>query len=159
MENQFKKLRIIIFSAIVFIAGLALVFDNKLDNSGKAFLKNSDLNLTLKVTSIIPTGDHGYGAIFGKVVNSNKSENYSAIFKDQYVFCKIEHDKVLLVSDYFAFQRNDSVIVNSKLLKYKIYRNGKLVADNNLTITTDLFLYQHLEDKKYLNFDIGARFK
>jgi hypothetical protein len=67
-------------------------------------------------------------------------------------FAKYRNDKVLFVSDYYAMAKNDSVVIHSNTAKYWVYRNGKLLSENNLTITTDNFLYSDLEKNKYLEF-------
>ena len=139
---------------LIFI--LAAITANKLwNNANKAeneFLKGLNLNLTFKVLEIKPTGNHGYGVIYGQVVKSNKSPVFNAIYHSQYPFCKIKNCKVLIVSDYYTMEKNDSVIIHSTLTKYWVYRKGKLLSENKLTNTTDRFLYSDLEKSKYLEF-------
>jgi hypothetical protein len=156
-ENSFIKkhgkiIRVVSFMIVILIVILANMYWNRLNKNENNFLKGLDLSLTLKVITVVPTGNHGYGVILGKVINSNKSENYSAVYQNKYTFCKIIHGKVLLVSDYYVFVKNDSVIINSKIAKYWVYRKGKLVSEYNLTNTTDDFLYGDLEKNKYLDF-------
>src|ERR1700743_3884686 len=93
-ENSFIKkygkiISLISFLTIILIVILANMIWNKLNKNENDFLKGLDLNLTLKVITVVPTGNHGYGVIFGKLINSNKSENYSAVYKNKYTFFKI----------------------------------------------------------------------
>ena len=157
-ENLFikrdgKKISVVSLLIVILIIILAGAYWSRLNKDEKAFLRGLDLSLTLKVIAVVPTGNHGYGVIFGKVTNSNKPDNYLAVYQNKYTFCKIINRKVLLVSDYYVFKKNDSVIINSKVTKYSVYRNGKLVSGYKLTNTTDDFLYSDLEKNKYLDFD------
>jgi hypothetical protein len=119
-ENSFiqkfgKIISVVSLILVVLVAALVNKHWNRLSKDENIFLKSLNLNLTLKVIKVVPTGNHGYGVIFGKVINSNKPANYSAVFQKTYTFCKIKHGRVLLVSDYYVFRKDDSVIVNSNI--------------------------------------------
>lgn len=153
MENFIKFYRIGFVAVVVLMIVFANMCWNTRSNDEKDFLTQLSLKLTLKVQAIRPTGNHGYGVIFGKLISSNTPPNYSAIYHNKYTFCKIEDNHILFVSDYYVMEKNDSVIVNSSVLKYWVYRKGTLVSEYNLTCTTDDFFYEDLEKNKYLYFD------
>jgi hypothetical protein len=73
----------------IFAAVVMNTLWNKTNKAEHDFLKGSTLDLTLKVLEIKPTGNHGYGVIYGRVIKSNKSSLYSAIYDNRYAFCKI----------------------------------------------------------------------
>jgi hypothetical protein len=153
-SERFKKnYRIILCLLVISMMVLANLYWNRKNDSENDFLKALNLKLTLKVKAVKPTGNHGYGVIFGQLVNSNTSPNYLAAYQGKYTLCKIKNKNVLLVSAYYVVQANDSVIINSSLLKYWVYRKGVLMSEYNLTNTTDWFLYSDLEKNKYLDFD------
>jgi len=152
-SNNVTAFKIIGFLIFILLAIIANTYWNRENAKANDFLKSLNLNLTLKVIDVKPTNDHGYGVIFGKVVKSNKPVNYSAIYRQKYTFCKMLNGNALFVSDYYVFEKNDSVVINSNIAKYWIYRNGKLISEYNLTNTTDDFLYSHLQKNKYLDFE------
>jgi hypothetical protein len=152
--DRFKRnYRIIFFPTIVLMWVLFIMYWNKQSNNEKNFLKSLDLSLTLKVIKVVPTGNHGYGVIFGKIIKSNKPNNYSAVYQNEYPFCKFKENKVLFVSDFEVMQQNDSVIINSRIAKYWVYRDGKLMDEYNLTFTTDDFLNGDIEKTNTLIFN------
>jgi len=153
MKSRVRVFQIALFGAVVLISLLAFIYSRWDQAKDQKFLKALNLQVTLKVIDIKQTGDHGYGVIFGKIIKSNKPERYAAAYQNEYTFCKIEKGKILFVSDFYVYEKNDSVIINSSLSKYWVYRNSKLVSEYNLTTTTDNFLYMHLEGNKYLDFD------
>jgi hypothetical protein len=130
---------------------------NKAGKDENNFLKKLNLNLSLKVLDIKPTNNHGYGVMYGEVVSKNVPDNYTAIYKNKYTFCKIKGTKVLFISDYYVMNKNDSIVINTDKAKYRVYRNGKLDSENNLTITTDFMLYWDIEKDSLLNFNTYNR--
>jgi len=144
---------------ILFI--LAVIFINaylsKTSEDENNFLKSLNLNLSLKVIDIKPTNNHGYGVIYGEVVSKNVPDNYTAVYKNKYAFCKIQGTKALFISDYFTMNKKDSVVINTSKAKYQVYRNGKLDSENNLTFTTDFMLYWDIEKDRLLDFNTYNR--
>ncbi|QNK62084.1 hypothetical protein H7F33_16240 [Pedobacter sp. PAMC26386] len=157
--RKFKtRYRIGLFLVFVLIVVLINMCLNKKDRDENVFLKGLNLKLTLKVKVIRPTGNHGYGVILAEVIHSNTPRDYSATYKSEYTFCKIKDNNILFVSDYYVMEVNDIIVVNSEILKYWIYRKGKLISAYNLTNTTDVFLYRDIEKKKYLDFKTYGKY-
>jgi hypothetical protein len=153
LSNRFiRNYRIGLLLIIILFAIIANGYWNKQNKLENDFLRSLNLDVTIKVLEVKPTGNHGYGVIYGKVVKSNKPQVYNAAYNNQYAFCKIKNNKVLFVSAYYVTEKNDSVIVHSSEAKYWVHRKGKLLSEYNLTITTDYFLYSDLEKNKYLEF-------
>jgi hypothetical protein len=153
LSDQFiRNYRIGLFLIFIMAGLIANRWWNNANKAEDNFLKSLNLEITLKVLDVKPTGNHGYGVIYGRVIKSNKPSWYNAVYHDKYAFCKIKNNKVLFVSDYYVMEKNDSVIIHSSAAKYWVYRNGKLLSEYNLTSTTDGFLYSELEKNKYLEF-------
>jgi len=153
MKDKIRAWQRGILGAVILLGVLAFIYSNWAQAKDQRFLKTLDLQLTFKVIDIKPNGDHGYGVIFGKIIKSNKPDKYKAVYENEYTFCETRNGKILLVSDFYVYKKNDSVVVNSGLAKYWVYRDGKLVSEYKLTATTDNFLYMHLKGHKYLDFD------
>ncbi len=151
-KSLVRNYRIGLFLIFILTAIIANRWWNNANKAEQDFLKGLNLTLTFKVLDIKPTGNHGYGVIYGQIVKSNKPLIFEAAYQNKYVFCKIKNGKFLLVSDFYTMKKNDSVIIQSNLTKYQVYRKGKLLSENHLTNTTDYFLYSDLEKNKYLEF-------
>ena len=122
VKSHPKRFCLVVFIISVLIANMRWNSRNK--DTGN-FLKSINLNITLKVITVVPTDNHGYGVIYGEVISSNKPRSYSAIYDNNYIFCKTSDNKILFVSDFYAMAKNDSVIINSSIAKYWVYRKGK----------------------------------
>jgi hypothetical protein len=153
LSNRFiRNYRIGLLLILILFGIIANVYWNKQNKLQRNFLRSLNLDMTIKVLEVKPTGNHCYGVIYGKVVKSNKPPIYNAEYHNHYTFCKIKNDKILFVSDFEVMNKNDSVVIHSSAVKYWVYRNGKLVSEYNLTNTTDYLLYSDLEKNKYLEF-------
>jgi len=147
-----RNYRIGLFVLFICAGVIANSWWNNANKAESDYLKSLNLNLAFKIVDIKPTGNHGYGVIYGHVIKSNKPPIYDAIYRDKYTFCKVKNNKVLFVSPFELVEKNDSLVIQSNLAKYWVYRKSKLIAEYNLTITTDFFLYSDLEKGKYLDF-------
>jgi len=76
-------------------------------------------------------------------VKSNKPDNYEAIFQNSYKYCLIKKSKGYIVFHCIEsktdpeVKQGDSLIFNSKVNKYWLYRHGQLVESYPITIGSE----------------------
>lgn len=148
VASAFKFLAVALLAIIIVVSAIL----NRADKAEADFLSHWNFKVTMVIEKINRTDNHGYGVVFGKILNSNRPEPYTANYKDQYPLVRMSSTHILLVTYCLLMHEGDTVTLDSSKPEYFIKRGGSPVIKDPFTITTDFFLYREIEKNKYMDF-------
>lgn len=149
------KTKLILFLGLLIVAIIWLLSPDRDAENKKIFIRSLNFRISGIVKQVMPLRDedHGYGVIYLQNFTSNKGEKYECAFKNTYLFCRTNTNEAIIVTPGVTeINPNDSVSYNTKILTYKVFRNGKLIVQNGIALNDDDSFYNVLSRNGYLDF-------
>ena len=154
------NVRFILFMFMIFVVYVvfSIINDDKKADEKKNYLIAEDIYITGVVKQVKPVSMYRGGAIYLQNIHTNKDSDYECIFKDEYPVCKIHNSEAIILGiSSPEFQPNDSIVFNTKTLKFKLYRDKVLDIEDGITVNTEDGYYDALNRNGYLDFSYYHR--
>jgi hypothetical protein len=152
------KTKIILFFIALIIAIIWFIRPDKETEDEKIYFLKLNLCITGVVKQLISTNEHDHGVIYLEKIKSNRGNDYEALYKAKYLFCKIKNDEAIIVTPgIHEIQPDDSISINTNKKEYLIYRKGIKVQELNPWLNPEDDFYDSMNIKGYLDFSYFQR--